>query len=77
MQEGTHLSWDVVVKVTCILRVVQLWVVRSGVFVNILPVDTPKPRVHLVARRSAELFLSLSVRAHLDDISPVDALRVS
>lgn len=48
--EGTRLGGNVVFKVTCILRVIQVGVVRRRVFVDVLPVDTSKPRVHLAVR---------------------------
>lgn len=52
--EGTHLGRNVVLEVTCILRGIQLRMVWWRVFMDVLPVDTPKPRVHLVITHSVQ-----------------------
>jgi hypothetical protein len=72
--EATNLSRNVVVEVTCIPRVLQLRMVWCRVSVNVLPVNAPKPRVHLVVRHSVELLSSLCVQTCLDHVSSVDAL---
>lgn len=45
---AAHLGWNIWVEVTCIFRVLQLWLERSRISVNIFPVYAAEPRVRLV-----------------------------
>ena len=47
---GPHLCGDVVVKMTCVLRIPKLRAVRRRVLVDVVPVDPPEPRMRLRAQ---------------------------